>query len=229
MDYAGGFIRNEYALYWLAAIVASAVVAIVASMRGWRKGVYVFKPLTTLLILGLVLTGPSHPYLHPLYRPLVAAGLALSLAGDVLLMLPRDRFVAGLAAFLVAHLLYIAAFTLEGVTTTWWTVLPLAAYGVVLLRILLPRVPGRLQAPVAVYAPVLLAMAGTAVGADGGTVPAAPFALLGGVLFVASDSALAIDRFARQFRGADAVVLGTYYAAQLLIAFSVGILGFYVH
>ena len=28
---------------------------------------------------------------------------------------------------------------------------------------------------------------------------------------------------------ADAVVLGTYYAAQALIAFSVGVLGYYVH
>jgi len=220
-------IRNAYAAYWVAAIAVCAVLAIVASTRGWRSGVYVFKPLTTLLILGLVLTGPSN--VHPSYRPLVAAGLAFSLAGDVLLMLPRDRFVAGLAAFLVAHLLYIRAFTLSGVLTTWWMVLPLAAYGAVLLRILLPRVPGGLKAPVVVYALVLLAMACTAVGHDLGGVPAAALAMLGGVLFVVSDSALAIDRFVRQFRGADAVVLGTYYAAQTLIAFSVGVLGYHVH
>jgi uncharacterized membrane protein YhhN len=226
MDDAG-IIRNPYAAYWVAAIAVSAALAIVASTRGWRNGVYVFKPLTTLLILGLALTGPANA--HPSYRPLVAAGLAFSLAGDVLLMLPRDRFVAGLVAFLVAHLLYIRAFTLGGVLTTWWMVLPLAAYGVVLLRILLPRVPGRLKAPVAVYALVLLAMACTAVGHNFGSIPAAAFAMLGGVLFVASDSALAINRFVRQFRGADAVVLGTYYAAQACIAFSVGVFGYYVH
>jgi uncharacterized membrane protein YhhN len=225
-----GIIRSPYAAYWVAAIVASAVVAIVASTRGWRRGVYVFKPLTTLLILGFVLTGPANVYLHPLYRPLVAVGLAFSLAGDVLLMLPRDRFVAGLAAFLVAHLLYIAAFTTTGVHATWWIVLPLAAYGAVLLRILLPHVPARLKPAVAVYALALLAMAWTAAERDATSPPpSGAFSLLGGVLFVASDSALAIDRFVRQFRGADAVVLGTYYAAQLLIAFSVGVLGYYVH
>ena len=33
-----------------------------------------------------------------------------SLAGDVFLMLPRDAFVAGLAAFLVAHVCYVVGF-----------------------------------------------------------------------------------------------------------------------
>ena len=38
-----------------------------------------------------------------------------------------------------------------------------------------------------------------------------------------SDGALAINRFARPFRGAQAVVLGTYFPAQMLIALSVGV------
>ena len=40
-------------------------------------------------------------------RPWFVAALALSLVGDVLLMLPRERFVGGLVAFLLAHLAYI--------------------------------------------------------------------------------------------------------------------------
>jgi uncharacterized membrane protein YhhN len=213
----------EYVLYWCTAITLSAALAIVAAGRERRAAFYVLKQLTTLLIIGLALWMPGDGSLHPFYRALVVAGLVCSLAGDVLLMLPRERFVAGLAAFLVAHLLYIRAFTLGGVLTTWWIVLPLAAYGAVLLRILLPHVPAGLKAPVAIYALVLLAMACTAVGHAGGRVPAALCALLGGLFFVVSDSALAIDRFARPFRGANAVVLGTYYAAQTLIALSVWI------
>ena len=38
------------------------------------------------------------------------AALSLSLAGDVLLMVRKDLFVAGLAAFLLAHLAYVGAF-----------------------------------------------------------------------------------------------------------------------
>lgn len=208
--------------FWCLAIALSAGLAIVAARRR-GAAFYVLKPLTTLLILALVWTEASP--LTPFYRLLIAAGLVCSLIGDVLLMLPRERFVGGLVAFLVAHLLYIRAFTLDELRVTWWIVIPVAAYAAVLLRILLPRVPRGLKAPVAVYALVLLAMAWAAAercvaGWHGGGLAAA-----GAALFVASDSALAIDRFARQFRGADAVVLGTYYAAQTLIALSAGILG----
>jgi uncharacterized membrane protein YhhN len=36
-----------------------------------------------------------------------------------------------------------------------------------------------------------------------------------------SDGVLAVDRFVRRFAAADAVVMTTYYAAQILIALSV--------
>ena len=47
-------------------------------------------------------------------RAWFVAALVCSLAGDVLLMLPTDRFVAGLAAFLVGHLCYVAGFWTHG-------------------------------------------------------------------------------------------------------------------
>jgi uncharacterized membrane protein YhhN len=46
-------------------------------------------------------------------------------------------------------------------------------------------------------------------------------AAAGAALFVASDSALAVNRFVRHFRRADALVLGAYFAAQTLIALSI--------
>jgi len=41
------------------------------------------------------------------------------------------------------------------------------------------------------------------------------------VLFVISDSALAINRFRGRYRSAQALILSTYFAAQWLIARSV--------
>jgi uncharacterized membrane protein YhhN len=220
MDYDTA-IHPAYAPFLCTVIVVSAALAIATAGRARRAAFYVFKPLTTLLILWLAIAQPAHGYHHPFYKPLVAAGLAFSLAGDVLLMLRRERFVAGLAAFLAAHLLYIGAFTLGGTQATWWLVAPLAAYGAVLLRILLPRVSAELRAPVAVYALALLAMAWAAMERDAAGTRGGLFTFPGGLLFVASDSALAIDRFAWRFRGAHGVVLGTYYAAQLLISLSI--------
>ena len=46
-------------------------------------------------------------------------------------------------------------------------------------------------------------------------------AFLGAVLFVISDSVLALDRFRGEFGAARALTLSTYYAAQWLIASSV--------
>lgn len=203
-----------------AAIALSAAITVWAEQGGARRVLYVFKPLTTALILALALAAPDAA--SGAYRALVAAGLAFSLAGDVFLMLPRDRFVAGLASFLVAHLLYVAAFAPRPPTfAAPGALLVLAFCGVGLLRALWDDL-GRLRGPVVAYAAALLAMAWQAAErwTELGTQPA----LLGAVgagLFVVSDSVLAWERFAARHRYGQAVVLSTYFAAQWLIALSV--------
>jgi uncharacterized membrane protein YhhN len=198
----------------------SALFTIRAEYRKRRRQVYVFKPLTVVLVILIALQTKSAA--PPLYRQLVVAGLVCSLAGDVFLMLPRERFVAGLVCFLVAHVCYIAAFT-AGVGarqfSAWGAVL-LALYGALMLCLLWPRL-GKLKAPVTVYVAVILVMAWQALNGwmmigDAGSASA----LAGALLFVASDSALAWNRFRAEFKSAQGFVLGTYFAAQLLIALS---------
>lgn len=163
MDYVVVY-HPEYTLYLCIAIAICAVAAIVATVRGWKRGVYVLKPLTTLLILALAWHLPS---MQLFYKILIEAGLVFSLFGDVFLMLPRDRFVAGLVSFLVAHLLYVGAFTdgWRAWPLTGWLIVPFVAYAVVLLRILLPHVPSALKPAVIVYAAALLVMAWQAAAA----------------------------------------------------------------
>ena len=204
------------------AIVIAAVLAIRAHSlepeQRWQ--VYAFKPLATLLALALALSlSPARPE----YQWAIAAGLLFSTAGDVFLMLPRDRFVAGLAIFLVAHLCYVGAFSIGvpfGAAPLLW--LPFFAAGGVVLALVWPGLKPALRAPVAVYVIVIAAMAGQATGrwyASGSAV--ALVAAVGAGLFVVSDAVLAIDRFRWKFRAARAVTLATYWAAQLLIALSV--------
>jgi len=45
--------------------------------------------------------------------------------------------------------------------------------------------------------------------------------LCGAVLFLISDGILAVNRFLRPFRAAQAIILSTYFVAQWLIALSV--------
>jgi uncharacterized membrane protein YhhN len=199
-------------------IVASALLTIRAEYRGARLHVYAFKPLTVVLII-LVALQTKHATTQQ-YKSLIVAGLLCSLVGDVFLMWPRDRFAAGLVSFLVAHLFYIAAFAPGvGAWGVWWAA-ALSVYGALMLW-LLWRGFGKLKAAVVVYVASILLMAWAALsrwsgaGAEGGACAAA-----GALLFVASDSALAWNRFKGEFEGAQALILSTYFAAQWLIAVS---------
>ncbi len=205
-----------------AAAAASAVLAVCGHYAGpGRTLVYVFKPLTTLLILAVALGRASGA--ADLYAGAVALGLVFSLAGDVFLMLPRDRFREGLASFLAAHLCYIAAFTSgTGLHADPVPTVAFGALGLLLLGLFWPGVPGRLRVPVVLYVAVILTMAIQATGRalrlhD---VPSL-LAAAGAALFVASDALLSWDRFVASFRSSRAAVLSTYFLAQWLIALSV--------
>ena len=200
--------------------MASALACIVAYQTG-RDGVArIFKPLTMLFVLAVA----AQPSLStpPAYRALVVGGLIFSLAGDVFLMLPSDRFIAGLASFLVGHLFYVAAFAGEAVLDPL-AMLLLIGFAGAFYALLHPHLDG-LRAPVIVYVTAIVSMAWLAIGRWLGVGQlGALLGCIGAVLFVVSDAALAFNRFVRPFRGSQAVVLGTYFPAQLLIGLSVGV------
>jgi len=202
------------------AIVATLALHLRAQYFGPPWQVWVFKPLTTALLILLAAILPGQAAAR--YRRAILAGLFCSLWGDVFLMLPSDRFVAGLASFLVAHLCYIRAFTIPaGFRRSVRIAVPFALYYVLLLALLWPRL-GDLRVAVAVYGAVLATMGWQAAErwAATRTAPAAG-AAAGAVLFLASDSVLAVDRFVAPFQASRLVVMTTYIAAQWLIARSV--------
>ena len=198
----------------------SAVIHITAEYSHKRRRVYVFKPLTTLLIL-LIVVQSTAP-VSVTYKYVILVGLLFSLTGDIFLMLPSDKFVAGLVSFLGAHIFYTVAFTLEaGFYTSLTGLLPFVIYGGVMYRLLAPHL-GQLKVPVIIYMAVIMIMAWQATGqwlqtGHVGTL----LAFIGAILFVVSDSILALDRFRRHFWSAALIILGTYYTAQWLIALSV--------
>jgi uncharacterized membrane protein YhhN len=198
--------------------LASAALHIRAEFRGPRSHVYAFKPLTTGCLLAIALVGEP---IDPLYRNLIVMGLAFSLSGDVFLMLPSDRFLAGLASFFVAHLCYIAAFlSTTGPHLSPAILIPWLVAGAGFVAALGPHF-GSLRAPAVLYVLAIATMGWQATeqwyaARQDWTV----YALVGAVLFVVSDSALALNRFRRPFRAAPLVILSTYYTAQYLIALS---------
>ena len=198
----------------------SMVAAIACDWNTRKAAFYLFKPLTTAVVIATALMLPAA---DASYARLIEIALLFCLLGDIALMFHGDAaFIAGLSSFLVGHLLFAAAF-LQGVPLlapghfAWIG----ALYGAVGLVILMPRV-GKLRIPVAAYVAVLLAMW---LGADarlsqlGGA--AALRVLIGASIFIASDSFLAWDRFVKPLPLAQPFILGTYYPAIMLIASSI--------
>jgi len=210
---------------WLPLLtVASAMLAI--ANGSWaldhRALLFVFKPLTTLLII-------AHAWPRggdtPAARRYLLAGLWFSLLGDVALLWPQQGFVPGLVAFLIAHVLYIAAFTREQRFAAQPAAL--AAYALAagtILAFLWGHIPPGLRIPVAAYVLALTAMAaqaavvGLLTSGDAAEVRRARGLMIGGALFMASDTVLAVNRFALPVPAAGLWILATYWAAQWLIA-----------
>lgn len=147
----------------------------------------------------------------------LTAGLLCSAVGDLAMELDRATpyFLAGMAAFALAHVAYLVAFLSRARSPRLLALLPFALWGALLLLRLWPGL-GALRGPVAVYTALLLAMMWRAVAASlkSGRWDAA----LGAVVFGLSDSLIALDRFDAPVPGARWLIMATYWAGQLAIA-----------
>jgi uncharacterized membrane protein YhhN len=145
-------------------------------------------------------------------RPLLIA-FALSWVGDALL-LSRRMFLAGLAAFLLAHVAFAAAFVSRGIDARVLAAacVGIAAIAVLIWRWLWPHVKASLRAPVLAYIATIAVMVSTAVATRNAR------AAIGALLFFASDIAVARERFVAPGRSNRVWGLPLYYAAQFLIA-----------
>ena len=98
---------------WVLLAVAG-LVALADWRAVWRRPASIenlLKPAVLVLLIAVALV------LDPVdstQRAWFVVGLVLSLAGDVLLLPAIDRFVAGLASFLLAHVAFIAGFLAAG-------------------------------------------------------------------------------------------------------------------
>ena len=204
-------------------LIECAALAMASAVTGWTAAHLVFKPLTMLIALGVVLLARRASATALRGAVWLLAALAASLAGDVFLML-EGLFIPGLAAFLLAHLAYIALFRQD---VPWlpsrqaaWGV---AAAGLGMFAVLwFGGLPPELRAPVAAYVLAIGLMTAQALGRasvqrDGPSVMVA----VGAVCFMLSDTLLAINRFVSPLPMSAFWVLGSYYAAQCLMVMGV--------
>ncbi|HYD75956.1 lysoplasmalogenase family protein [Ramlibacter sp.] len=202
-----------------ALMIEAGALATATSAMGMVELHRLFKPLAMVFAIALVVLRARGQGGLRKFDGLLVAGLAFSLAGDVLLMLPGN-FIAGLVAFLLAHVCYIVLFR-QGVG--WlprpWALAATLGVGGAMYALLFPGLGPVLKPAVAAYVVVIGLMAAQAIGRAAviRDLPAVAVAI-GSVFFMLSDSLLALNRFHQPLPMAQFWVLSTYYAAQALIA-----------
>ena len=203
----------------LVLLAGTGVVAIadwVAVVASTRRLEYVAKPA---VMIGLIAVALALRPTSPAERAFFVIALALGMASDVFLMLPKDMFVAGLVAALVEHIAYIAGFRARNVNVALLAiafVVALASVAVFLPPIYraLRNSRPKLVAPVIVYVAVFVVMVASA-GGTGSLV-----ALGGALLFFYSDAILAWNRFVRPVPSSRIVNIVPYHVGEALLVLS---------
>ena len=195
----------------LAAAALAAALHLAAAAAGAAGVALAAKPLPALALAVFAWSGRRGPL-----PALLCAGLLVSAGADLAI---ERSFVGGVALFLLAHVLYVAAFVADERALRAWRALPFALYAASMYAFLWPRLGG-MAAPVGVYVVAIASMMWRAAARVRGEEAAGRWALAGALLFGLSDSLLALHRFHAPLPYASAAIMLTYWAGQLGIAWS---------
>ncbi len=155
------------------------------------------------------------------FDKLMFAGLLFSWAGDMVLEF-KDLFIPGLACFLLAHVMYLVVFFKTPGSNVifkkkWYLLIPVVLSGTCLIFYLYNDLAS-MKIPVILYSLVILTMLTGAINRlEKVNRPGYYLVLAGAILFVISDSAIAINKFSHPFDSAGIVIMMTYILAQYLI------------
>ena len=188
---------------------------------------YTFKPLIMVWISGYFLLFSKN--IDSKVVRLALFAFLFSWFGDILLMFAGKDFiffVFGLAAFLVAQIIYINLFlrtiNLSGKKpflrkNPFWLIVYIA-YGLIFYMLLYEHLDAVLKVAVLIYTVALLGMSIMALNRFGNGHPVS-FSLVfaGSVLFILSDTMIAINKFLVAIPYEGILIMTTYIGAQYLI------------
>jgi uncharacterized membrane protein YhhN len=186
----------------------------------------VLKPLPVLLLiwrLSSVNGVDERPHLSNTFL----LGLLFGVLGDVCLLMTHKKpwFLAGLVSFLIGHVLYIYGFFVNcesSFAVPLELALPLSFVSIAYGKWIIGRVAARdsqLTKPITAYFIVIISMLFVALNYNYNLqVHGRWHATIGAILFVISDSFIALATFVTNFPLSDILILATYYPAQAFIA-----------
>jgi alkenylglycerophosphocholine hydrolase len=150
-----------------------------------------------------------------LYNKLIFIGFIFSLLGDVFLLQVIDRFILGLAAFLIAHIFYIVGFYKRVGSLKLLSSIPFYLTAGVLFYFFYPFL-GEMLIPVSIYTIVIMTMVWRSY-LQRNFDKYAVFAFIGAILFAISDSNIALTKFIQDYQQSQYVTIILYWTGQYLI------------
>jgi uncharacterized membrane protein YhhN len=201
----------------------AAIVNIVANLMVIPALVVLSKPLLMTSLAGFFWRNRS----GYAYEKWLLIGLLFAFLGDSFLLGTSPLFfLLGLGSFLLTQLFYTVSFQIQtqkanqlSTSTLLVAIVPFLTYSIGLLLLLWKDLPSNFKIPIVLYSSVItvMAMAGTYLALQTKNVLLA----VGVILFVVSDSCIAIDKFTEiELPVVRLLIMGTYIGAQLAIVWS---------
>ena len=211
---------KQRTLFFVVFIILVLIETIIANFEGLQGLHYISKPLIVGSLIIYFFKNNKHLNLHT--KKFTSLALIMSLVGDILLLFVYKSeyfFIAGLLAFLTAHIMYCLVFLkhLNATKKPYIFIALLLVYALGLFSVLKSGL-GDLLIPVIIYMCVILLMAVSSF-LRRGKVNLTSFNLvfIGALVFMLSDSLLAVNKFHAPLAFADFSIMFTYALAQLLI------------
>ena len=211
--------RKNFWIILFLIILAADLTAVFFNKDSLR---YFTKPLIVISLIIYFISQTS--FVQSGLKKWILLALAFSLGGDIFLLFEAkdpNFFLLGLASFLIAHIFYIVFFHLirirENIAGNFLLLLVVVVYYTALMTIISPFLEN-LKLPVRIYGVVISFMLLLALHTGFiSNKKASMMIITGAVLFIISDSLLALNKFYAPFDYAGIGVMLTYGLAQLFI------------
>ncbi|MGS2727071.1 lysoplasmalogenase [Psychroserpens sp. BH13MA-6] len=214
-------IEKQFCIIFAIVVSADLVMSHVEGLEPYRS---ISKPAIVALLIIFFYNRGKHLTFPIRLTTLLA--LLFSLLGDILLLYEAHQsnfFMFGLVAFLIAHVMYIIVFLKDrnSAIKPFGFIGLLLVYAIGLCYLLMDHL-GDLFMPVIIYMVIILTMA-TSAYLRKNKVPRISFVLVfvGALLFMVSDSILALNKFYQAIPFSSIYIMGTYALAQLCLVLGI--------
>lgn len=185
-------------------------------MTHYQTGVFLTKPLIMISIMVFYFFQTQNQ--RNFQDKLILIAFFFSLLGDTFLMFQGEKyFMFGLGSFLITHLFYIFTFSRNWLKTNILARISFIIFSVIMLFLLQHNIGISLFIPIVIYIITITIMAISASERKANS-ESYRLVLLSAVLFLLSDSLIAIDKFVVPIPFQTFLIMGTYILAQYLIA-----------